>query len=60
MHNRMKEALVLLGRLDKAIVRPPLVKVSNSEIARIGSALRSAGIERNGASGLRRPRIAAE
>jgi len=60
MHNRMKEALVLLGRLDKAIVRPPLVKVSNSEIARIGAALRSAGIERNGASGLRRPRIAAE
>src|SRR5260221_5642224 len=26
MHNRMKEALVLLGRLEHAFVRPPLVK----------------------------------
>ncbi len=26
MHNRMKEALVLLGRLPRAVVRPPLVK----------------------------------
>jgi 4-hydroxy-tetrahydrodipicolinate synthase len=25
MHNRMKEALVLLGRLPRAVVRPPLV-----------------------------------
>ena len=28
MHNRMKEALVLLGRLPRAVVRPPLVKIS--------------------------------
>ena len=27
MHNRMKEALVLLGRLPRAYVRPPLVKI---------------------------------
>ncbi len=27
MHNRMKEALVLLGRLPRAVVRPPLVKL---------------------------------
>ena len=27
MHNRMKEALVLLGRLPRAVVRPPLVKI---------------------------------
>ena len=28
MHNRMKEALVLLGRLPRANVRPPLIKLS--------------------------------
>jgi 4-hydroxy-tetrahydrodipicolinate synthase len=49
MHNRMKEALVLLGRLDKAVVRPPLVKITDAEIARIGQALRQAGIAREGA-----------
>src|ERR1700761_2497652 len=27
MHNRMKEALVLLGKLPRAVVRPPLVKI---------------------------------
>ena len=35
MHNRMKEALVLLGRLPRAVVRPPLVKLSRAEIDRI-------------------------
>lgn len=49
MHNRMKEALVLLGRLDKAVVRPPLVKISDSEIARLKVALDQAGIGREGA-----------
>ena len=49
MHNRMKEALVLLGRLDRAVVRPPLVKPSATEIARIGRALKLAGIEKDGA-----------
>lgn len=49
MHNRMKEALVLLGRLDKAVVRPPLVKITDAEIARIGRALEQAGIGREGA-----------
>jgi 4-hydroxy-tetrahydrodipicolinate synthase len=39
MHNRMKEALVLLGRLKKAVVRPPLVKLDASEIGRIRQAL---------------------
>ena len=28
MHNRMKEALVLLGKLPRAVVRPPLVKIT--------------------------------
>jgi len=39
MHNRMKEALVLLGRLPRAVVRPPLVKLSHAEVERIRAAL---------------------
>ena len=49
MHNRMKEALVVLGRLDKAVVRPPLVKIGDAEIARIRQALDQAGVARDGA-----------
>jgi 4-hydroxy-tetrahydrodipicolinate synthase len=44
MHNRMKEALVLLGRLPRAVVRPPLVKIQGSEIERIRSALVHSGL----------------
>jgi 4-hydroxy-tetrahydrodipicolinate synthase len=44
MHNRMKEALVLLGRLPRAVVRPPLVKLPASEIARLKAALAAAGL----------------
>ena len=44
MHNRMKEALVLLGRLPRAVVRPPLVKIGDAEIARIRAALVEAGL----------------
>jgi 4-hydroxy-tetrahydrodipicolinate synthase len=44
MHNRMKEALVLLGRLPRATVRPPLVKISQAEIERIRKALIAAGL----------------
>jgi 4-hydroxy-tetrahydrodipicolinate synthase len=44
MHNRMKEALVLLGRLPRAVVRPPLVKLDLAEIARIRAALIDAGL----------------
>jgi 4-hydroxy-tetrahydrodipicolinate synthase len=39
MHNRMKAALVLLGKLQRAVVRPPLVKIRDPEIARIRAAL---------------------
>jgi 4-hydroxy-tetrahydrodipicolinate synthase len=35
----MKEALVLLGRLPRAVVRPPLVKLERAEIERIRQAL---------------------
>jgi len=44
MHNRMKEALVLLGRLPRAVVRPPLVKLARPEIERIREALVDAGL----------------
>jgi 4-hydroxy-tetrahydrodipicolinate synthase len=44
MHNRMKEALVLMGKLPRAVVRPPLVKLERAEIARIGAALVEAGL----------------
>jgi len=44
MHNRMKEALVLLGRLPRAVVRPPLVKLPAAEIERIRAALVEAGL----------------
>lgn len=49
MHNRMKEALVLLGRLDRAFVRPPLVKISDAEIERLRKALAAARVSRSGA-----------
>ena len=44
MHNRMKEALVLLGKQPRAVVRPPLVPLSAAEVKRIGAALRAAGL----------------
>src|SRR6476660_2480353 len=44
MHNRMKEALVLLGKLPRAVVRPPLVKIEQAEILRIRQALIEAGL----------------
>jgi len=47
MHNRMKEALVLLGRVEAAHVRPPLVKLSDAEIERLRQALAAAGVVRD-------------
>ena len=44
MHNRMKEALVLLGKLPRAVVRPPLMKLPESEIRKIREALVQAGL----------------
>ena len=44
MHNRMKEALVLLGKLPRAVVRPPLTKISSQEIERIRAAMMAAGL----------------
>ena len=42
MHNRMKEALAILGRIPAAHVRPPLTPVSDDERHRIRLALRAA------------------
>jgi 4-hydroxy-tetrahydrodipicolinate synthase len=44
MHNRMKECLVLLGRQDRAVVRPPLMKLPDGEIKRLRQALDAAGL----------------
>ncbi len=44
MHNRMKEALVLLGRIPAAHVRPPLTPVSAAERDAIHRALLAAGL----------------
>jgi 4-hydroxy-tetrahydrodipicolinate synthase len=50
MHNRMKEALVMLGKLPRAVVRPPLVKIGDAERERIRAALVAAGLlDRSGA-----------
>ncbi len=49
MHNRMKAALVVLGRIPNAAVRPPLVKVGDAEIERIRRALDEAGVRPDGA-----------
>jgi 4-hydroxy-tetrahydrodipicolinate synthase len=42
MHNRMKEALVLLGRIPAAYVRPPLTPIPAAEREAIARALRAA------------------
>jgi 4-hydroxy-tetrahydrodipicolinate synthase len=44
MHNRMKEALVLLGRIPAAHVRPPLTPVAPAEREAIHRALVAAGL----------------
>jgi len=44
MHTRMKEALVLMGKLPRAVVRPPLAKLAEAEIQRIRAALVAAGL----------------
>jgi len=44
MHNRMKEALAILGRIEQAIVRPPLQPIRAAERSRITAALSQAGL----------------
>jgi len=54
MHNRMKEALVMLGRLPRAVVRPPLTKLSEAELAAVRAAIDKAGLTYEGADILKR------
>jgi 4-hydroxy-tetrahydrodipicolinate synthase len=44
MHNRMKEALAMLGRISGAVVRPPLQPISPAERDRIRASLASAAL----------------
>lgn len=44
MHNRMKEALVMLGRVSKAHVRPPLMKLNEDELKNLSRAINLANI----------------
>jgi 4-hydroxy-tetrahydrodipicolinate synthase len=44
MHNRMKVCLELLGRIDCAVVRPPLMSLSSAEIEELKTALVAAGL----------------
>lgn len=43
-HNRMKEAQVLMGRFKSAAVRPPLMKLTQNEVASIKTGLIRAGL----------------
>jgi 4-hydroxy-tetrahydrodipicolinate synthase len=43
-HNRMKEALVILDRIDEAHVRPPLRRISEAERERIRRVVTKAGL----------------
>jgi 4-hydroxy-tetrahydrodipicolinate synthase len=52
MHNRMKEALVLLGRMERAVVRPPLMKLAAPEIERLREAIAQARLGEAGAQDL--------
>jgi 4-hydroxy-tetrahydrodipicolinate synthase len=52
MHNRMKETLALLGKLPRAVVRPPLMKLRAAEIERLSKAIAAAGLEPKPASAL--------
>ena len=44
MHNRMKVCLQLLGRIDAAVVRPPLMPLTSAEIEELKVALLAAGL----------------
>ena len=44
MHNRMKVCLQLLGRIDAAVVRPPLMPLTSGEIEELKMALVASGL----------------
>ena len=50
MHNRMKTALLMLGRMPNAVVRPPLTNLSEDELTKIQKAVQDAGLSYEGAN----------
>jgi 4-hydroxy-tetrahydrodipicolinate synthase len=50
-HNRMKEALAILGRIDEAHVRPPLQSISEEERERIRQVVQAVGLRRGNTGG---------
>jgi len=46
MHNRMKELLLILGRIEQCFVRPPLVKLGHEEIEMLKLASETAGLKK--------------
>jgi 4-hydroxy-tetrahydrodipicolinate synthase len=44
-HNRMKETLAILGRIDEAHVRPPMQALADSERERLAAAIEEAGLK---------------
>ena len=44
MQNRVKEALVLLSRIEQAEVHPQLVKTPNQELKKLNQALKASGM----------------
>jgi len=40
----MKACLVMLGRLERAVVRPPLIKLTDAELDSLRQALIAAGL----------------
>lgn len=45
----MQKCLVMLGRMDRAVVRPTLARITDTERERLLVALRQAGIGPDGA-----------
>ena len=46
MHNRMKEVLVITGKMQEAVVRPPLMKLSTMEINKLKNAVELSKIKK--------------
>ena len=52
MHNRMKEVLAHIGRLNRAVVRPPQCKITDREKAVLFAMADHAGLTTTGMKGL--------
>ena len=52
MHNRMKEVLAHIGRLNRAVVRPPQCRITDKEKAELFAMADRAGLTATGMAGL--------